>query len=155
MRGWKKMHCKYLTYILIQTSFRSRKFRTGFFAGATRLACPLSFRKISVFYLRSVLNKCLDKKSSKIMTKWRFSFPKTKNGYKLQMIIDRWWKFDENQTTHIREIFCTNFEIKKKKKMQFRCEKRVGLSSNFSSVAIRWDFRWDLNLSDVMLTRLE
>ena len=42
---------------------------------------------------------------------WRFE--KQKNPYKIQVNIYHPWKFDENRTTHIREIACTKFVRKK------------------------------------------
>ena len=43
---------------------------------------------------------------------WRFE--KQKNPYKIHVNIYHPWKFDENRTTHIREIACTKFVRKKK-----------------------------------------
>ena len=46
---------------------------------------------------------------------WRniWCFEKQKNPYKIQVNIYHPWKFDENRTTHIREIACTKFVRKK------------------------------------------
>lgn len=108
MCGLMKIHCKLLTYILLPASSRSQKFRTKFFPGATRLACPLSFLKISALYLHSVLSRCVEKNSQEKNDKTGSDFYKIKNG--VQHSIDNRSMLKDEK--HFREfVFDLDLEI--------------------------------------------